>query len=223
MTVIIGIDPHKASHAACAIDGNEIELAHVSVRSGQRQLELLLGWAAPFDDRRWAIESAGGLGYLLAQQLVAANECVVDVPATLASRVRVLGSGRSNKNDPNDARAVAVAALRAPSLAPVRREDHITVLRLLAKAQLDCRQARTRACCRLHALTAELVAGGIGKEIVARQAEIVLASIEPATGAQRQRLELASEWLDEIRGYDTKLERSRNSRLERHHAKSCAR
>jgi transposase len=209
MTVIIGVDPHKASHAACAIDGNEVELANVSVRSGQRQLETLLSWAARFGQRRWAIESAGGLGYLLAQQLVAANECVVDVPATLASRVRVLGSGRSNKNDPNDARAVAVAALRAPSLAVVRREDHITVLRLLAKAQLDTRQARTRACCRLHALTAELVAGGISKQIVARQAETVLAGVRPETAAQRQRLELAGELLDEIRGYDHKLERSR--------------
>jgi transposase len=34
---------------------------------------------------------------------VAAGETVVDVPATLASRIRVLGTGRSDKNDPNDA------------------------------------------------------------------------------------------------------------------------
>ena len=108
-----------------------------SVRAGTRQLDQLLGWASPFAERTWAIESAGGLGYLLAQQLVAAGERVVDVPATLSSRVRLLGSGRSNKNDANDARAVAVAALRAPSLAAVRVEDHVTVLRLLAKAHLD--------------------------------------------------------------------------------------
>jgi transposase len=187
----------------------ELELGQLSVRAGQRQLSSLLAWAARFDDRRWAIESAGGLGYLLAQQLVAVGECVVDVPATLASRVRVLGSGRSNKNDRNDARAVAIAALRARWLPAVRREDHVTVLRLLAKAQLDCRQARTRACCRLHALTAELVAGGIGKEIVAGQAEIVLARVDPKTATQRQRLDLARELLDDIRGYDTRLERSR--------------
>ena len=64
--------------------------------------------------RTWAVESAGGLGYLLSQQLVAAGETVLDVPATLAARVRVLGTGRSDKNDPNDARSVAIAALRAP-------------------------------------------------------------------------------------------------------------
>jgi len=38
---------------------------------------------------------------------------VLDVPATLASRLRVLGAGRSDKNDPNDAWSVAIAALRA--------------------------------------------------------------------------------------------------------------
>ena len=47
------------------------------------------------------------------------------VPATLASRVRVLGTGQSTKTDPNDARSVAVAALRAPSLAVVRPADHV--------------------------------------------------------------------------------------------------
>ena len=59
MTVIIGIDPHKASHAAFAIDDNEVELAQLSVRAGQCQLERLLCWARPFRTRTWAIESAG--------------------------------------------------------------------------------------------------------------------------------------------------------------------
>jgi transposase len=158
---------------------------------------------------RAAAESAGGLGYLLAQQLVGAGECVVDVPATLSSRVRLLGTGRSNKNDPNDARAVAIAALRSPSLTAVRREDHVTVLRLLAKAHLDAVRARSRACCRLHALARELVAGGIRKEVVVSQAETLLAAIEPTGAAQRQRLELAGELLDEVRALDIKLKRSK--------------
>ena len=91
MSVIIGIDPHKALHAAYAIDRTETEVAQLQVRTGARQVPQLLEWAAPFTSRMWAIESAGGLGYLLAQQLVAHGEHVVDVPATLSSRVRVLG------------------------------------------------------------------------------------------------------------------------------------
>ena len=53
----------------------------------------LLAWAAPLSRAPWAIESADGLGYLLAQQLVAAGEKVVDVPATVAGPV--LATGRS--------------------------------------------------------------------------------------------------------------------------------
>ena len=93
MAVMIGVDPHKGSHTAVAIDGDERELAAVQVRSSRRQVEELLGWAAGFEERVWAVESAGGVGYLLAQQLVAAGERVLDVPATLAARVRVLGVG----------------------------------------------------------------------------------------------------------------------------------
>jgi transposase len=91
--VLIGVDPHKASHTAVAVDDDEYELARLQVRADRRQCERLLEWSSPFEQRTWAIESAGGLGYLLAQQLVAAGESVVDVPATLAARVRLLGSG----------------------------------------------------------------------------------------------------------------------------------
>ena len=110
MSVIIGIDPHKRLHAVCAIDERESELAGMELRSGPRQVAQFVAWAAPSERRSWAIESAGRLGYLLAQQLLAKGEHVADVPATLPSRVRLLGSGKSTKIDANDAHAVAVAA-----------------------------------------------------------------------------------------------------------------
>src|SRR6266576_3786725 len=150
MAVMIGVDPHKGSHTAVAIDGDERELAAVQVRSSRRQLEELLGWAASFEERTWAVESAGGVGYLLAQQLVAAGEQVLDVPATLAARVRVLGSGRSNKTDANDGYSIAVAARHAPKLHQVASADHAAVLRLLAKRNKEL--GSTRTACRLHAL-----------------------------------------------------------------------
>src|SRR6202162_2425193 len=107
MTVIIGVDPHKASHTAVAISDGEEELDRKRVRSGGAQLAQLVSWAEPFEKRTWAIESASGLGYLLAQQLVAAGETVVDVAGTLASRARVLATGRWNKNETHDAFAGA--------------------------------------------------------------------------------------------------------------------
>jgi hypothetical protein len=93
MTVTIGIDPHKSTHTAVAIDRDERQLARLTLRADGNQTDRLLAWAEPLDsDRVWAIESAAGLGRLLAQQLLAAGEHVVDVPLTLAARVRLLGS-----------------------------------------------------------------------------------------------------------------------------------
>jgi transposase len=83
------------------------------------------------------------MGHLLAQQLVARGEVVVDVPGTLASRIRVLATGRSNKNDPNDAHSIAVAALRAPRLRAVEEANHSEVLPLLAKRNMDIDNQRT--------------------------------------------------------------------------------
>jgi transposase len=205
MKVMIGVDPHKGSHTAVAIDDGESELAQVKVRASHRQLDQLLEWAVPFATRTWAIESAGGLGYLLSHQLVAAGETVLDVPATLAARVRVLGTGRSNKNDPNDARSVAVAALRAPRLASVARADHAGVLRLLAKRNTDLGRARNRSACRLHALLAELVPGGIAKQTNAARAERLLGGVTPASPVEVARHALALEHLDDLRRLDDQM------------------
>jgi hypothetical protein len=85
MSVIIGIDPHKATHTAVGIDRGEQPVATVQVAADRCQTQRLLAWAASFGcERTWAIESAGGLGKLLAQQLVGAGEHVVDASATLS-------------------------------------------------------------------------------------------------------------------------------------------
>src|SRR6185437_8063409 len=82
--VMIGVDPHKGSHTAVAIGAAEELLGQVRVRAGTAQARQLLAWAAPWPERAWAVEGAGGLGHLLAQQLVAAGERVLDVPPKLA-------------------------------------------------------------------------------------------------------------------------------------------
>ena len=179
MAVMIGIDPHKASHTAVALDDSELFLGELRVRSAADQLERLLGWAAGFGERTWAIEGAGGLGYLLAQQLVAAGERVVDVQPKLAARVRLLATGDSNKNDPNDARSVAVAALRSCDLRVVQAEDHAAVMKMWAKRHRDLARQHTRVACRLHAVLCDLVAGGIAGEISPAQATDLLDDIEP--------------------------------------------
>lgn len=208
MQVIIGVDPHKATHTAVALSDGEDELARKKVRATRVQVHQLLGWAEPFPTRRWAIEGADGLGFLLAQQLVAAGEHVVNVPATLAARTRLLGTGRSNKNDPNDALSVAVTALRTRGLRRVEPVGHSEVLRLLAKRNTDLGDQRCRLVSRLHALLVELAPGGIAKEINASDVDAFLAQITPATPVEQLRYDLAGELLDDIRRLDTQLKAS---------------
>lgn len=205
MVMTIGIDPHKATHTAVAIDRSEEVLGERLVHATGAQVPELLAWAKRLDggDRVWAIESAGGLGYLLAQQLLAAGEQVVDIPATLASRVRLLGSGRSEKNDPNDARSVAIAALRASELVPVRAEDHATVLRLLAARHTQLGWAYNKTACRLHAVLAGLVPGGMGQELVVSRARSLLAEHEPTGAVATERHAMAVEMLDELERLNT--------------------
>jgi hypothetical protein len=71
--VMIGIDPHKTSHSATAIDGTETVLTRTRVKASAKQLERLLEWAAAWPERVWAIEHATGLGLLLAQQFLRAG------------------------------------------------------------------------------------------------------------------------------------------------------
>jgi transposase len=105
--ITIGIDPHKASLTAVAVDasGKRLGQRRLSVNAGT--LGQLRAWAVAWPVRRFAVEGAGGLGRPIAQQLAAADEQVVDVPATLAARVRLLSTGGGRKTDATDAASVA--------------------------------------------------------------------------------------------------------------------
>ena len=204
MVTTIGIDPHKATHTAVAIDETEAVLGEITVAADRNQTARLVEWASHLDGdgRRWAVEAAGGLGYLLSQRLVTRGEPVVDVPAVLASRVRVLSSGHSDKNDPNDARSVAIAALRHPALAVVRREDHAQVLRMLAKRHLELTALRTQAVCRLHAVLVQLRPGGIPPRLSSVKASRMLQGMRGLDPVSEQRRVMARTHLADIRRLD---------------------
>src|SRR6516164_4184104 len=68
---------------AVAISPAEEPLGELRVRACAAQVQRLLDWAAAWPQRTWAIEGARGLGHLLAQQLLAAGEQVVDVQPKL--------------------------------------------------------------------------------------------------------------------------------------------
>ena len=203
--VMIGVDPHKGSHTAVAVSAGEVLLGQVRVRSSAAQAGRLLAWAESWPERTWAVEGAGGLGHLLAQELVAAGERVLDVQPKLAARVRLLASGAVNKNDPNDARSVAIVALRSSSCPLVRADDHASVLKIWAKRHRDLSRTRNQVACRLHAALCELIPGGISKEIYAAHAARLLDQAEPSGAVQQARLELAAELLSDLRRVDDLL------------------
>jgi len=205
MAVMIGVDPHKGSHTAVAIGPAEEPLGKLRVRASDAQADKLLAWAAAWPERTWAVEGAAGLGHLLAQQLVAAGERVLDVPPKLATRVRLLEAGDTSKNDPNDALSVAIAALRAKAKRPVIAEDYAAVLKVWAKRHRDLSRARNQVACRLHAVLCELVPGGFGKEITAGQAARVLGAVTPSGAIAQARCELAGQFLGDLRNLDAQL------------------
>jgi transposase len=133
---------------------------------------------------------------------------VVDVPATLAARTRVLGTGLSNKNDPNDAMSVTVTALRERDLRRVQSVGNSQVLRLLSKPNLDIGRQRSRTLSRLHALLVELAPGGIAREINVSNATAFVARITPSTAVEQIRYHLAHDLLDDIGRLDAQLKES---------------
>ena len=205
VAVMIGVDPHKCSHTAVVISEAEQPLGKLRVAASAGQAGELAAWAAEWPERTWAVEGAAGLGRLLAQQLLAAGERVLDVPPKLASRVRLLEAGDTNKNDPNDARSVAVAALRSKAVRQVAAEDHGAVLKIWARRHRDLARARNQVACRLHAVIADLIPGGVRKEITAGHATSVLDRITPASPVETARRDLAAQFLDDLRRLDTQL------------------
>jgi transposase len=203
--VMIGVDPHKGSHTAVVIGAAEQPLAERRVRASATQADELVAWASSWPERTWAVEGARGLGRLLAQQLVAAGERVLDVQPKLASRVRLLQAGDINKNDPNDALSVAVAALRSAARREVSGDDHPAVLKVWAKRHRDLGRTRNQFACRLHAVLCEPVPSGHPKEISAAQATRILKQATPSGAAELARAELAAEFLADLRHIDAQL------------------
>jgi len=207
--VMIGVDPHKASHTAVAVSAAEGPLGELRVRACVAQAERLLAWAAAWPQRTWAVEGAGGTGHLLAQQLVSAGERVLDVQPELGARVRLLAAGDVNKNDPNDARSVAIAALRSAGVQQVRPDDHAAVLKIWSKRCRDLGRTRTQVVCRLHAVLGELIPGGVPKAITAARATRVLRAIRPEGAVQTARRELAAALLEDLRRIDARIRETR--------------
>src|SRR6266516_2371768 len=146
--IVIGVDVHKQSLTAVAVDeaGRMLDERTVAVGSNE-----LIGWAAELaEERLWALEDCRQLTRWLERQLLMRGEDLVRVPPKLMAPERRAGRARG-KSDPIDALAVARAALREPDLSRPRPDEQpFRELKLLVDHREDLVDERRRAQQRLR-------------------------------------------------------------------------
>ena len=204
--MIIGVDPHKSTHTATAVDPQtNLTVASVRIEASLADYRRLLRWAGQFDRRRWAIENAEGLGRHLSSWLLARGEDVVDVPSAATARVRQLSRGGGRKNDQIDAAAAACAAALQGDGRPLQPEDLTDALALLDESRMNLAQSRVRLVNQLHALLRDLLAGGAPTDLSATTAAALLRQVRPSGDAERVRKQIATGLVSQIRSVDSLL------------------
>ena len=115
--IVIGIDPHKQTHTAVAVERATGEvLAELTIKARTAGFERLLQWARALgDERLFAVEDGRHVSGHLERHLIGRGERSVRVAPRMMGESRRTDRIRG-KSDPVDATAVARAALRHPDL-----------------------------------------------------------------------------------------------------------
>jgi transposase len=141
--VVIGVDSHKRTHTAVAVNEAGRTLGHTTVATSSAGHLALVRWARRWRVRSWALEDCRHLTRRLETDLLRAGETARRVPPKLMA-----GARRSNrepgKSDPIDALSVARAALREPDLPMATLDGVERALRLLVDHREDLLADRTR-------------------------------------------------------------------------------
>ncbi|MEV6332988.1 transposase [Streptomyces sp. NPDC051909] len=199
--ILIGVDPHKSSHTAVAVDaaGHQVAQRQFVVNAGT--FRQLMRWCEQWPDRRFAVEGAGDLGRSLAQQLASAGEDVVDVPSTL--------SAWAHRRRPQDRREGRPPRRPGRSLPPRPAtrgpKDQATILRLLTQRRDDLVHERTRVLNRLHAVLRDLLPGGAPTGLSADEAAALMKGIRPVTATDNCRRDIARDLLADLRRLDRQV------------------
>lgn len=148
--MVIGIDAHKRSHTAVAVDELGRQQATKTVGTTSKDSFAVLRWASKIDTQRlWAIEDCRHLSRRLERDLLAAGEKIIRVPPKLMAHAR--DSARTyGKSDPIDALAVARAVLRESNLPTAQLDGVERDVRLLVDHREDLVAERTRLIGRLR-------------------------------------------------------------------------
>ena len=166
-TVFIGVDPHKLSVTIEVVDDRERLLGSGRFATDQAGYAAMRKQVRAWPERVWAVEGSNGAGRPLAQRLLADGEHVVDVPAKLSARARLLDTGHNRKTDAHDAHAVAVVAVRTEGLRVLSYDGELEALRMLADRREELSRQRVQTVNRLQRLLSELTPGKAKKDLTA--------------------------------------------------------
>ena len=204
--IVIGIDPHKSTHTATAVDpATNTDLGSIRIDATLTGYKTLIAWAKSWPQRQWAVENAYGLGHHLAQWLLVLGEVTLDVPTTATARVRELSRGGRRKNDRIDAAAAACVAAMQGDASPVDPEGPAEILGLLDERRTNLSNSRTRNMNQLHALLRQLLAGGARTSLTASAAAALLRSFRAKSPVDRMRVGLCRDLIADIRRLDDQL------------------
>lgn len=200
----IGIDSHKATLAAAAVDEVGRILGTREFANDPRGHAQLSSWVTSFDGfTRVGIECSGSFGSSAARALTAAGHDVFEVPANLSHRE----ARRQNrgKSDPIDAIAVARVVARGDALPRPRTGGDFEDLKLLADHLDHLKRLRTQLANRIHSHLM-IERPGYEKKIGALTAEKSRRAILMMLRGKRSvRAELIKRNVRELRRLDTEM------------------
>ena len=140
----IGVDPHKQTHTAAAVNELGVEVEHRTAPARPVGNGQLVEWARGLDaERVWAVEDVRNVSGSLERFLIDRGETVVRLAPQLMAGARQ-GARTRGKSDPIDALAIARAALREgvenlPTARLAGPEREIRQLALYRERLLDMR------------------------------------------------------------------------------------
>ncbi|WP_433221100.1 IS110 family transposase [Dactylosporangium sp. CS-047395] len=214
--LVVGIDPHKRSHTAVAVDHNGQRLSQITVGNTAPELIRLLDWGRQQGDSpRWAIADCRHVAGAPLRALPGTGEAVVLIPPKLMAQSRASGPPQG-KSDPIDALAVARAALREPDLPEAHLDPAALAVKLLLDHREDLVAERTKTLNRLrwhlHNLDIDYPARQVANRLIALtrlrdqvlqrpqciRAEIALELIDRAAAVTRRVNELERQIAERI-------------------------
>ena len=173
--VVIGVDPHKGSHTAVAVDRDENELDELRVRSSKKQCDVLLDWARPVPAA--AVGDRVGVGARVSARAAVRGggrgrgRCAADVVGAGAGAGLDQGVEERSRTTPGRRRSWRCGTGICDTVAA---DDHAAILRMLANRHHALTRLRTQAVCRLHAQLANLTPGGLAGTLSAKRARELL-------------------------------------------------